>query len=86
MLGPEEKINAERIEIHPGDVTGNNLTQVARLGAKAGWLGLIGDDETGSTRRVYADDPRYCIVCTINAAVPEYGSPWASNSIEQYPR
>jgi len=27
-----------------GGVTGNNLTQVARLGATTGWLGLIGDD------------------------------------------
>src|ERR1700738_4818118 len=44
LLGPEEKINAERIEIHAGGVTGNNLTQVARLGAKAGWLRLIGRD------------------------------------------
>ena len=47
LLGPEEKINAERLEIHAGGVTGNNLTQVARLGARAGWLGLIGDDESG---------------------------------------
>src|ERR1700682_4123459 len=47
LLSPEEKINADRLEIHAGGVTGNNLTQVARLGAKAGWLGLIGDDESG---------------------------------------
>jgi sugar/nucleoside kinase (ribokinase family) len=47
LLGPDEKINADRLEIHAGGVTGNNLTQVARLGAKAGWLGLIGDDESG---------------------------------------
>ena len=47
LLGPEEKINANRLEIHAGGVTGNNLTQVARLGASAGWLGLIGDDESG---------------------------------------
>jgi sugar/nucleoside kinase (ribokinase family) len=26
LLGAEEKINAERLEIHPGGVTGNNLT------------------------------------------------------------
>jgi sugar/nucleoside kinase (ribokinase family) len=57
LLGPEEKINAERIEIHPGGVTGNNLTQVARLGAKAGWLGLIGDDENGRLiTRAFAED------------------------------
>ena len=47
LLGAEEKINADRIEIHAGGVTANNLTQVARLGARAGWLGLIGDDENG---------------------------------------
>jgi sugar/nucleoside kinase (ribokinase family) len=57
LLGPEEKINAQRIEIHAGGVTGNNLTQVARLGAKAGWLGLIGDDESGRLiTRAFADD------------------------------
>ncbi len=57
LLGPEEKINAERIEIHAGGVTGNNLTQVARLGAKAGWLGLIGDDESGRLiTRAFAQD------------------------------
>jgi sugar/nucleoside kinase (ribokinase family) len=47
LLGPEEKINADRLEIHAGGVTGNNLTQVGRLGATAGWLGLIGDDDSG---------------------------------------
>ncbi|MGA7918679.1 MAG: carbohydrate kinase family protein [Candidatus Acidiferrales bacterium] len=47
LLGPEEKINATRMEIHAGGVTANNLTQVARLGASTGWLGLIGEDENG---------------------------------------
>ncbi|MGC1106869.1 MAG: carbohydrate kinase family protein [Candidatus Acidiferrales bacterium] len=47
LLGPEEKTNAKRLEIHAGGVTANNLTQVARLGAKAGWLGLLGDDDNG---------------------------------------
>jgi len=57
LLGPEEKINAERMEVHAGGVTGNNLTQVARLGAKAGWLGLIGDDESGRLMtRAFAED------------------------------
>jgi sugar/nucleoside kinase (ribokinase family) len=57
LLGPDEKINAERLEIHAGGVTGNNLTQVARLGAKAGWLGLIGDDESGRLiTRAFAED------------------------------
>lgn len=47
LIGAEEKINAERMEIHAGGVTANNLTQVARLGARAGWIGLIGDDANG---------------------------------------
>ena len=47
LLGSGEKINAERTSIYPGGLTANNLTQLARLGAKAGWLGLIGDDENG---------------------------------------
>ena len=47
LLGAEEKINAERMEVHAGGVTANNLTQIARLGAKVGWFGLIGDDDNG---------------------------------------
>ena len=57
LLGPEEKISASRIEIHAGGVTGNNLTQVARLGATTGWLGLIGDDENGRLiQKAFTDD------------------------------
>jgi sugar/nucleoside kinase (ribokinase family) len=57
LLGPEEKINATRMEIHAGGVTANNLTQVARLGAGTGWLGLIGDDENGRIiQKAFADD------------------------------
>lgn len=57
LLGPEEKINATRMEIHAGGVTANNLTQVARLGASTGWLGLIGDDENGRLiQKAFADD------------------------------
>jgi len=57
LLGAEEKINADRLEIHAGGVTGNNLTQVARLDASAGWLGLIGDDESGrEITRAFAED------------------------------
>ena len=47
LLGADEKINVDRLEVHAGGVTGNNLTQMARLGVSAGWLGLIGDDESG---------------------------------------
>ena len=57
LLGPEEKINADSLEIHAGGVTANNLTQVARLGATAGWLGLIGDDDNGRIiQKEFADD------------------------------
>jgi sugar/nucleoside kinase (ribokinase family) len=57
LLGPEEKINADRLEIHAGGVTGNNLTQVGRLGVSAGWLGLIGDDDSGRLiTKAFADD------------------------------
>lgn len=57
LLGPEEKISATRMEIHAGGVTGNNLTQVARLGASTGWLGLIGDDENGRLiQKAFVDD------------------------------
>ena len=47
LIGADEKINAHRLEIHAGGVTANNLTQVARLGASAGWIGFIGDDDNG---------------------------------------
>ncbi len=57
LLGPDEKINVDRTQIHAGGVTGNNLTQVARLGASAGWLGLIGDDESGRlVIKAFVDD------------------------------
>src|SRR5580658_4149880 len=57
LLGPEEKINATRTEIHAGGVTANMLTQVARLGASTGWLGLIGDDENGRIiQKAFSDD------------------------------
>lgn len=47
LLGPDEKINVDTLKKHPGGVTANNLTQVARLGVRAGWIGLIGDDDNG---------------------------------------
>src|ERR1700747_3051879 len=57
LLGPEEKINRALNEIHAGGVTANNLTQVARLGASTGWLGLIGDDENGRIiQKAFTDD------------------------------
>ncbi len=45
LIGADEKVNANGLEIHAGGVTANNLTQVARLGASAAWIGLLGDDE-----------------------------------------
>ena len=47
ILSAEEKINVQNLEIHPGGVTANNLTQIARLGMKAGWFGKMGDDDNG---------------------------------------
>ncbi len=43
----DEKIMAEEYEIHPGGVAGNVLTQLGRLGVRAGWIGKIGNDEAG---------------------------------------
>jgi ribokinase len=57
LIGAEEKVNAHRLEVHAGGVTANNLTQVARLGARAAWIGLIGDDENGRIiQRQFAED------------------------------
>jgi sugar/nucleoside kinase (ribokinase family) len=57
LIEAEEKVNATRLEIHAGGVTANNLTQVARLGASAGWIGFIGDDENGATiKKQFAED------------------------------
>ncbi len=57
LIGAEEKVNAHRLEVHAGGVTANNLTQVARLGTEAAWIGLIGDDENGRIiQRQFAED------------------------------
>ena len=57
LIGADEKVNATRLELHAGGVTANNLTQVARLGATAGWIGFIGDDENGRIiRKEFEDD------------------------------
>lgn len=45
--GKDGKTMAERLEIHPGGVAGNVITQIARLGIETGWMGKIGDDDTG---------------------------------------
>ena len=45
--GVDEKVMAEGYEIHAGGVAGNVITQVARLGLEAGWIGKVGDDEAG---------------------------------------
>jgi sugar/nucleoside kinase (ribokinase family) len=47
LIGGDEKVNANRLEVHAGGVTANNLTKAARLGASVGWFGLIGDDPNG---------------------------------------
>lgn len=46
--GKDGKTMAERLEIHPGGVAGNVITQIARLGIETGWMGKIGDDDTGA--------------------------------------
>ncbi len=57
LIGAEEKINADRLEVHAGGVTANNLTQVARLGASAAWIGLIGQDANAEIiKRAFAED------------------------------
>jgi sugar/nucleoside kinase (ribokinase family) len=43
----DQKMMVEGYEVHPGGVAGNVMTQIARLGAEAGWFGKIGDDESG---------------------------------------
>lgn len=45
--GVDDKFMARGYEIHPGGVAGNVITQISRLGLKAGWMGKIGDDEAG---------------------------------------
>lgn len=40
----EEKVLVRQGEMHPGGAVVNNLSQAARLGAKVGWVGLLGDD------------------------------------------
>ena len=47
LIGADEKIISSGYEIHPGGVSGNVLTQLARLGVSAGWFGKVGNDEAG---------------------------------------
>ncbi len=57
LIGAEEKINVPKLEIYAGGVTANNLTQVARLGACAGWIGLLGDDGNAEIiRKQFVED------------------------------
>jgi len=46
--GMDGKTMADRLEICPGGVAGNVITQIARLGIHTGWMGKIGNDETGT--------------------------------------
>ncbi len=43
----DQKTMALSYEVHPGGVAGNVITQVARLGVRTGWIGKIGNDQTG---------------------------------------
>lgn len=47
----EEKTTALQYKIMPGGVAGNVLTQTARLGLKSGWIGKLGDDDSGAILR-----------------------------------
>ncbi len=51
----EEKVGANDYQVHLGGVAGNTLTQLALLGAKVGWFGKLGDDETG---KILIDDSK----------------------------
>ncbi len=53
IAGAEEKVGASDYQVHLGGVSGNTLTQLALLGAKVGWFGKLGDDETG---KILIDD------------------------------
>jgi sugar/nucleoside kinase (ribokinase family) len=57
LIGAEEKMNVPKLEVYAGGVTANNLTQVARLGARSGWIGLLGDDGNGEIiRKQFLED------------------------------
>jgi sugar/nucleoside kinase (ribokinase family) len=57
LIAAEEKINVPRLEIYAGGVTANNLTQVARLGPRSAWIGLVGDDANAEIiRRQFLHD------------------------------
>lgn len=47
----DEKTTATEYKIMPGGVAGNVLTQTARLGLKSGWIGKLGDDDSGNILR-----------------------------------
>jgi len=64
--GKDEKTMANAYEIHPGGVAGNVITQVARLGISAGWMGKIGDDPTG---KILLDEFRKDHISTGHAEV-----------------
>lgn len=65
---PEQdgKTMAYGYEIHPGGVAGNVLTQLARLGISAGWMGKIGDDSTG---RILLEEFRKDNISTTNVEI-----------------
>ena len=41
------KVTCDNLTINEGGVTANNLIQVARLGLKTAWCGMLGEDEQG---------------------------------------
>ncbi len=48
ILGPGEKGSISKMTVRPGGVTVDSLAQLARLGLRVAWLGVLGDDEIGN--------------------------------------
>ncbi|MFO7767361.1 MAG: carbohydrate kinase family protein [bacterium] len=49
QVGGKQKLHSQGLEVVPGGAAAVALTQLARLGVTAGWLGVMGDDEDGDT-------------------------------------
>jgi sugar/nucleoside kinase (ribokinase family) len=46
-LGQQEKVRARSASLHPGGTMGNFASAAAKLGAKTGFLGIVGEDPWG---------------------------------------
>src|SRR3989344_7054678 len=56
------KITCDNLIINEGGVTANNLIQVARLGLKTAWCGILGKDEQGDylIKKFKGDNVKIC--------------------------